>query len=72
MKKRRMKEPRPKRFLGWLAFLSLAIGGGVAYFISQQEFNPDAQSQIVLTLGLTGTIAGICLISMSANWWMRH
>ncbi len=72
MSRRHMKTPRPKLFLVWMALLSLAIGAGVVYLISEQEFNPDAEAQIVLTIGISVTVAAICIVSMTASWWFRH
>lgn len=60
------------KWLGWLAFLIFFFGGLIAYMISLQETNPDAQANMVLTLAITAALAGICLICMSADWWMRH
>ena len=66
-----MNRSKP-RWLGWLAVLILIVGGYIAYVLSQQEFNPDAHQQMVVTLAVTAVAAGICLISLTADWWMRH
>lgn len=52
--------------------LILIVGGSIAYMFSQQELNPDAHHQMVVTLAVTALAAGICLISLTADWWMRH
>ena len=63
---------RRPTWLGWLAFLIVLVGGGIAYMLSLQEGNPEAQSQIFLTIAITVVASGICLICLTADFWMRH
>ncbi len=63
---------RQPAWLCWLTFLILFFGGLMAYLLSLQEVNPDAQMQVNLTLAITIVAAGICLICVTADWWMRH
>lgn len=59
-------------WLGWLAVLILFVGGLIAYQFSLQETNPDAEAHMVFTLAITICSAGICLICLTSDWWMRH
>jgi uncharacterized membrane protein len=63
---------RRPTWLGWLALLIALGGGGIAYMLSLQEGNPEVHNQIFLTLAITVVGAGICLICLSADFWMRH
>ncbi len=63
---------RNKGWLGWVALLILVTGGVVAYMLSLEQANPEIHSQIVLTIAVSIAGAGICLIIMTADWWMRH
>ena len=63
---------RQPAWLCWLTLLILFFGGLMAYLLSLQEVNPDAQMQVNLTLAITIVAAGICLICVTADWWMRH
>lgn len=63
---------RRPTWLAWLAILVLIVGGAIAYMFSTQEVDPDAHSKMVLTLAGTILVAGICLVSLTADWWMRH
>lgn len=66
-----MKVRRPT-WLWWIAFLITLTGGSIAYLLSLQEANPDAHTQMVLTIAISSVLVGICLIVLSADWWMRH
>lgn len=66
-----MKVRRPT-WLIWLAIMILIVGGIIAYMFSQQQADPEAHSKMVLTLASTILGAGICLVCLTADWWMQH
>jgi len=71
MTPRKTRKSEPK-WLWWLALLILAAGGATIYMLSKQEITSNLQSQINLTAAITIVAAGICIICVTANWWMRH
>lgn len=55
--------------------LSLATGGLITYLINeqaQQQAYPEAEAHMVLTIGISVTLAAICMISMTADWWLHR
>lgn len=63
---------RRPTWLAWVAILIAIVGGTVAYMFSLQEADPDAHSNMVLTLAGTIVGVGVCLVCLTADWWMRH
>lgn len=50
----------------------LLVGGMIAYMYFIQEGNPDAHANMIRALAMTFLGAGICVICLTADWWMRH
>jgi hypothetical protein len=50
----------------------LLIGGVIAYMYFIQDGYPGAQANMVRTLAVTFLAAGICIICLTSDWWMRH
>lgn len=63
---------RSPTWLGWLALMILLVGGMIAYMYFIQEGNPDAHANMIRALAMTFLGAGICVICLTADWWMRH
>ncbi len=66
------KKVRYVPWLGWLALLLLAVGGGVAYLLHTHVTDPVSRQTLTLILALTVVTAGICLISATADWWIKR
>jgi len=58
----------------WLAALVvLLIGGGLAYLVRiTAPVDTGINPRVRLVLALTAAASGVCLISATARWWMRH
>jgi hypothetical protein len=64
--------PNPRSGLWWLAALVLVAGGALAYTIMMDKADPDAFARGMLVLCVAIALAGICVISATAHWWLKR
>jgi CHASE2 domain-containing sensor protein len=69
---KKIPSPQRKTWLWWLALLIIAIGGGICYLLSGDQTNSTYRIARILTVAITIISAGICIISATANWWIKH
>ncbi len=66
------RPPSLRAWLWWLALFILACGGSIAYMVRMNNFSPSPGSQFVLVVAVTGVLFGLCVISATADWWLRR
>ena len=52
--------------------LILITGGVIAYSLTLDSSYPDAARRAMLVLSVSIALAGICVISATAGWWLRR
>jgi len=67
-----MNGRNPTGWLWWTALLIAAASGIIVYFIKQDRgyLNADVMVGKVIMFAVIGI--GICIISATAHWWIRH
>jgi uncharacterized Tic20 family protein len=64
---------RKATWLWWLALFIVILGGLVVYLMKQQStLTHELAEQTNFIIAVTALAAGVCIISASADWWMRH
>ncbi|MBM4156867.1 MAG: hypothetical protein FJ221_17850 [Lentisphaerae bacterium] len=65
---------RPPKRMFFLAFLILAVGGGIAaYYLSPaRRFMPDARARAYFAIAIASVSSGCILIVATAKLWFRH
>lgn len=66
------KKPYSTAWLWWLAFLILSGGGSATYYFYLDRVNPSAYAHMQASLLFTIIATGICIISATANLWLRR
>lgn len=56
----------------WTALLISVIGGTISYMFFTQPPTPDTRANLAISLAGTILGVGICIISATANWWLRR
>lgn len=64
--------PHSRSTLWWLAVLILVVGTVLAFVLWQDVSSPDAHRNGMLVMTIAGTLAGICIISATASWWLKR
>lgn len=63
----------PSRSLWVAALVVLLVGAGLAYLVRiTAPVDTGLNPRVRLVLALTAAASGVCLISATARWWMRH
>jgi len=66
-------EFNPSRSLWLAALVILIVGSGLAYLIHiTAPLETGISPRVRLVLAVTAATSGVCLISATARWWMRH
>jgi CHASE2 domain-containing sensor protein len=60
------------RWLWWLALIIAAVAATSIYFIRQDPLNLNPQQQINAIIIGSATLIGICIISATAQWWLKR
>lgn len=68
----KIRKPYSATWLLWLSLLVAAIAAVSIYFISRDPLILDARQKINAIIFAAGTFIGLCMISASAQWWMKH
>ena len=66
----RRDNPTFKSWLWWAALIALLAGGGLGYLFSLDPSRHPNQAQLIWAI--SGAIAGVCVISATADWWFRR
>ncbi len=64
--------PSSRSGLWWLAVLILAAGGLLAYSLMIDRVAPNAWGWGLLVMSVSIALAGICVISATAHWWLKR
>ena len=64
--------PHTRSWLWWLAIFILVAGGALAYVLSLDTALPYAGRRALLVISLSIALAGVCVISATAGWWLRR
>lgn len=64
--------PNARAGLWWLAVLILIVGGALAYLrlSDPTAVSPDGTAYLILAVSVA--LAGICIISATAHWWLKR
>jgi len=64
--------PNARAGLWWSAVLILIAGGTLSYIQMLDATSPRAESTAFLILAVSIALAGICIISATAHWWLKR
>ena len=64
--------PNARAGLWWTAGLILIAGGVLSYIRLLDTMSPRAESNAFLILAVSIALAGICVISATAHWWLKR
>lgn len=64
--------PNARSGLWWLAVLILIVGGALAYLRLTDPTAVGADGTAYLILAVSVALAGICIISATAHWWLKR
>lgn len=69
-----MKAPglHPTAGLVWTAFTIAIVGGAITYALSLDRLTPGSRTHMAVSLMITVLATGLCLISATANWWLKR
>ena len=62
----------PKHALLFWALVIIIAGGLLSWFFSTQEADLDSRRYMLTTIAITVLLAGILIISATANWWLKR